>query len=614
MEMRLVAPTRRTSRRGVLGAALLASGALAAGAIAQGPQIRPLPPGVPHFIGPGTQGTTVYEGPPFDPCSASGWGCGFNNPPLPDPIGEVADDVHLTQAGLLASFTFTYLTDSRDIDGVIVPVGPGDDVTAIVSFYANDPTDSTLPTGTPIASYTIPGLPRDDLAFFTHTFDVPAEDSVLLSQDLWVGVEMTEPVPELTASLALPALECGGTVPVGVPVLGTSHSPIFFGPAVCIPDPGLLFEPADLLGFVTNHFLTVRVFTEDPNQPPTCAADLSLAMADFLEVGPGEFVVTVGQTIVVPFTGTDPDGDMLTASSLDLPPGATLTPTSGPSPLTATLTWTPTAADDAGAPYTVHVTFTDPGLESTTCSVTIADVNLPPVCSAGGDPGGTVTAECTSADGATVMLNGTGNDVEGDPVSFHWVVSDLDVVLDNTEIPNPVGTFPIGVTMATLTVTDGRGGVCTSDVIVVVQDTTPPEVMVTTDVASLLPANHGMRTVTLLVTATDACLEPGEVIPITVTVRSDEPDNASGGGDGNTTGDVNGSDGFTSPVEVSALLLPGLLPGTFVATIQLRAERANSGDGRQYTIDVAAFDSADNVAIASCVVVVPHDRRGTNGP
>ncbi|MCI0587692.1 MAG: hypothetical protein L0323_12695, partial [Planctomycetes bacterium] len=59
---------------------------------------------------------------------------------------------------------------------------------------------------------------------------------------------------------------------------------------------------------------------------------------------------------------------------------------------------------------------------------------------------------------------------------------------------------------------------------------------------------------------------------------------------------------------------PGLLPGTFVATIELRAERANSGDGRQYTIDVAAFDSADNVATASCVVVVPHDRRGMTGP
>ncbi|MCI0586554.1 MAG: hypothetical protein L0323_06910, partial [Planctomycetes bacterium] len=438
-----MASTRRPSRWGVLGTALLASGALAGGAIAQGPQLRPLPPGVPHYVGPGTQGTTVYEGPPFDPCSASGWGCGFNNALLPDSIGEVVDDVHLTQAGLLASFTFTYFTDSRDIDGAIVPVGPGSDVTAIVRFYANDPTDSMLPTGAPLVSYTIPGLPRDNLAFFTHTFDV--DDPIPVPQDLWVGVQLIEPVSSLTASLALPALECGGAIPDGAPVLGTSHSPVFFGPAVCIPAPGLLFDPADLLGFVTNHFLTVRVFTEDPNQSPTCAADLTAAQADFLEVGPGEFVVTAGQTLVVPFTGTDPDGDMLTASSLDLPPGATLTPTSGPSPLTATLAWTPTAADDAGAPYTVHVTFTDPGLESTTCSVTVADVNLSPVCDAGGEPGGTVTYECTSAAGAEVTLNGTVTLDDDATHSFHWAVSDLDVVLDNTEISNPTGTFPIGV-------------------------------------------------------------------------------------------------------------------------------------------------------------------------
>ncbi len=616
MLVRPMASTGRPSRLGVLGAALLASGALAGIGTAQGPQILPLPPGVPRFVGPGTAGTTVYEGPPFESCSAGGWFCGFDETAtIITEVAEVAEDVHLTQAGPLASFTFTYITASLNGLGIgdTGPVGPGNDVTAIVRFYANDPTDSTLPTGAPLVTYTIPALPRDDLAFFTRTLDVPVP--IPVPQDLWVGVELIDSFPNLAASLALPALECEPDVaPATTPVVGASHSAVWFGPGDCFGPSGQLMLTEDILLHPSNHFLTVRVFTEDPNQPPTCVADLTAAQADFLEVGPGEFVVTAGQTLVVPFTGTDPDGDMLTASSLDLPPGATLTPTSGPSPLIATLTWTPTAADDAGAPTTVHVTFTDPGLESTTCSVTIADVNLPPVCNAGGGPDGTVTYECTSAAGATVMLNGTGNDVEGDPVSFHWCVSDLDVVLDDTEIPNPTGTFPIGVTMATLTVTDGRGGVCTSDVLVVVQDTTPPEVMVTTDVASLLPANHGMRTVTLLVTATDACAEPGEVMPITVTVRSDEPDNANGGGDGNTTGDVNGFDGFTSPVEVSALLLPGLLPGTFVATVQLRAERANSGDGRQYTIDVAAFDSAENVTTASCVVVVPHDRRGTNGP
>src|SRR5262245_60728292 len=133
MEMRLVASARRTWRWGVLGAALLAFGALAGRGTAQGPQILPLPPGVPHHVGPGTQGTPVYQGPTFESCSASGWLCDVDDE-LTTLIGmaEVADDLHMTEGGVLASFTFTYVTSSLHGLGLGVtgPVGLGNDVTA----------------------------------------------------------------------------------------------------------------------------------------------------------------------------------------------------------------------------------------------------------------------------------------------------------------------------------------------------------------------------------------------------------------------------------------------------------------------------------------------------
>lgn len=478
-----------------------------------------------------------------------------------------------------------------------MPVGPGNDVTAIVKFYASDPDDTVLPTTTPIATYTLTGLPRDDLAYFTHTFDVPTP--VLVPEDLWVGVEFVDPLPSLLATLAHRG---DPDLPVS-PVLGTSHDWFWFGPGPCLWAGSLVEYP-----YVT-FYLTVRVFTEGANQAPSCTVDLEDARARFLEPAPAAFVVSEGETFSVVFTGQDPDGDPLTATASGLPPGATLTPGSGPSPLDATLEWTPIAADKAGAPYTVTVTFTDPSGAGSSCQVAIADVNLDPLCMASDRE-----VECTSAAGAAVTLDGSATDADDASLMFHWDVSNAAVVLDDADSAAPSGTFPLGVTMATLTVTDGRGGIAVCDVLVTVQDTTPPAVLCTTDVAALWPPNHTMRPVALIVAATDACQEPDELVPISVRVRSDEPDDAPGLSDGNTTGDVDGLDGYSltpgSGIDVSGLFHYDAGTSEWRGTVHLRAERDDNGDGRKYTIDVLALDHSGNPATTSCCVVVPHDRRG----
>jgi hypothetical protein len=354
-----------------------------------------------------------------------------------------------------------------------------------------------------------------------------------------------------------------------------------------------------------------RVSGPPTNQAPSCSADLSLVQADFLEVAPGAFVVTAGSTLVVPFTGTDADGDPLMVALSGVPMGATIAPVSGATPLTSTLTWTPGTWDKSGAPWTLAVSFTDPSGASSSCEVTVADVNLPPECTASSQ-----TVESSSPAGALVTLDGAATDADDLAASlvYQWFVSDAGVVLDDPSSPTPTGTFPVGVTMATLTVADGRGGIDACDVLITVVDTSAPEVMVTTDKALLWPPKHAMLPVTISILATDACSDPDEILPITVRVSSSEPDDAQGNGDGSTRGDVNGLDGYATPVDVTSGFCYDAGTGLWTGTVRLRAERGGTGHGRKYTIDVQAMDSNGNASTTSCCVVVPHDRRADCGP
>ena len=65
----------------------------------------------------------------------------------------------------------------------------------------------------------------------------------------------------------------------------------------------------------------------------------------------------------------------------------------------------------------------------------------------------------------------------------------------------------------------------------------------------------------------------------------------NGGGDGNTADNI--------------------VVGGDCSSVDLRAERQGGGNGRVYTITVAATDGSGNTSTADVEVWVPHDKKGT---
>jgi len=230
------------------------------------------------------------------------------------------------------------------------------------------------------------------------------------------------------------------------------------------------------------------------------------------------------------------------------------------------------------------------------------DVNTTPVARAGVDQ----FLECAGPGGTFVELDGSlSSDADGDTLAFEWAVPvGSGVVLDDPASATPSGLFPLGPTLVTLTVTDGKGGVDADDVLIVVEDSTPPVLICTTDRIALWPPRHQMVEVEISVIVSDACSTPA-AMTVSCTVESSEPDDAKG--DGAFTGDVDGKDGHTDPVPVT--LAYDSTKGAFVGTVALRAERDGSGEGRVYSIVCDVEDASGNSGSASCVVVVPHDKR-----
>lgn len=202
--------------------------------------------------------------------------------------------------------------------------------------------------------------------------------------------------------------------------------------------------------------------------------------------------------------------------------------------------------------------------DSTGFTVTVLDAEAPDITAAAD-----IVAECSSSNGTPVVLpKATASD-------------NCDITPDiNNNAPS---LFPLGKTVVTWTATDDDGNSSTDTQDVTIVDTTPPSFSLSVSPTDLWPPNHKLVTVVPTTETTDICDHDPVVTLISIT--SNEPDNDIGGG--NTSNDIVVIDDFN---------------------FKLRAERSGKGTGREYTITYQADDASGNIASASTVVSVAHNR------
>jgi len=137
--------------------------------------------------------------------------------------------------------------------------------------------------------------------------------------------------------------------------------------------------------------------------------------------------------------------------------------------------------------------------------------------------------------------------------------------------------------------TSSAGPTC--DFKVTVSDEEAP-VITTNGAISLWPPNHSYQMVTVndvVTSVIDNCDSSVGVGSVTIAkVTSDESEN--GNGDGETLNDI--------------------VIAADCKSVQLRAERAGTGNGRVYTLTFQVTDAAGNISTATAKVTVPKSQNG----
>lgn len=207
---------------------------------------------------------------------------------------------------------------------------------------------------------------------------------------------------------------------------------------------------------------------------------------------------------------------------------------------------------------------------SQTQIITVQDTTAPVIeCPAD------VTLECPADTSIAANGSATGSDTCG---SVTITSSDISVE----------GCGNTDVITRTWTATDECGNSTSCDQTITVQDTTAPSLSVTVNPNNLWPPNHNYVTANVTITVSDTCDDDIADKVQLISVTSDEPEDAAGGGDGNTLNDI------------------VIVDNT---TVNLRAERQGGGDGRVYTLNYSVTDDCGNTATASTTVSAPHSKK-----
>jgi len=225
---------------------------------------------------------------------------------------------------------------------------------------------------------------------------------------------------------------------------------------------------------------------------------------------PGNQTIAEGSTLAFTLQASDANtGQTITYAMTGAPNGATLNPTTGAFSYTPDYDVVP---NNAGATQVFNVTFTatddaaPPLNDSKSVTITVTNVNRAPIADAGTIP---ATLEATSANGASLQLNGSASDPDGDAIAS--------VVWSNTrpgQQPATIATqlsaqvqLALGQHLIVLTVSDGKpnGTTSTQSQGLTVQDTTAPVFAnVPANITQNIASGTGAAVTFTLPTATDA--------------------------------------------------------------------------------------------------------------
>jgi hypothetical protein len=259
----------------------------------------------------------------------------------------------------------------------------------------------------------------------------------------------------------------------------------------------------------------------------------------------------------------------------------------------ATLSYNPSSL--AVGPHTIQIDITGTcGSAYATATLTIGADQQPliacPVTTTNVNRS-TTTGNCTYTASGT-EFNATATDDCG-VTSLTCTLSGATTGSNLTTLAGKV--FNKGVTTVTWTVNDGVTASVTCSFTVTVVDNQAPVInTIVNPIILLWSPNHKYQNVkaTQFVTSvTDNCGAIAASNVMITKVTSDEPDNAPGMADGNTTQDIR--------------------IGSTCKTVDLRSERIEGGNGRVYTIYLQVKDGSGNIGVAIARAVAPANQSGT---
>ena len=209
----------------------------------------------------------------------------------------------------------------------------------------------------------------------------------------------------------------------------------------------------------------------------------------------------------------------------------------------------------------------------------------------------TVTVNDTQAPAITCPANIVVDAPEGEcaaQVNFSITAQDNcpGTVTINSS-PASGSVFPVGTTTVNASATDASGNVANCSFTVTVRDKTAPVITLNGQTPVLWPPDHDYRTINvtdLVASASDECDASVDINDVVISqVSSDELED--GPADGSTVNDM--------------------VIAANCKSVQLRAERQASGNGRIYTITFKVTDAGGNTFTITAQVIVPATSAGS---